>query len=185
MFIKSLKGCSVFVNDQQGKAMAQTTVQEYDRDGMIITVNSKITPPQSGEYVIVFILVGDNVLEYQGRIHIAVFDMNVSEIALFKGKPREHRRAKRFSVNTSAIVPSLVLDKSRVRMLNPIEVTISNLSVSGAKIQAPSNSFIENAIIAMQMCIGDNETEMLGKIMWVRELDNDTMEYGCRFVSEQ
>lgn len=184
MLSKNYTGCSVFIYDQHGKIISRTTVQEFDRKYMTITLRGNVEFPQDEEYLTILIVVDDGVHEYQGVIHKTTFEMNMFKISLFKGQSRESRKAKRHNVNAKGIVSSLIINKTRAKMLNPLPVRVVNISTSGALLEARSNSFSPHACFVLELSVDGNKTELLGCIEWIRAINEETENYGCQFLAK-
>lgn len=182
MVMGNYKGCSIFVEDSKGNPIAKTVVLSQDQTHMTLTVEGNIELPKFNEAVTVLILRPDGVHAYQGNAHRSPGNPTVTDIDIYKGHIKEDRKSKRFGVNVNAYIPNLVFNHYTVPLLKPMSVTVVNLSTIGALIRARTNSFIENSGIELSLNIGGRDTNIYGKIVRVRDVDEENTEYGCKFI---
>lgn len=182
--IGSYKGHHIFVRDESGNDVANTTVLDHDRDIMTVSIEGASGSIENNTPVTVLILARNGVHEYSGRLKRSVLDSAITNIALYKGKVKENRQAARFTVHTMAMVESLVINSNPAPLLNPLPIFIENLSASGALIKTAPDCFTLNAIVQFRMDIGEKSTTIDGQIVWIKPVNKKITEYGCRFIAE-
>lgn len=172
-------GRLIYVYDQDGNNLASTTVLKC-RSDMIITVKGIIR--NSSEFVAVLIIEPDGVHEYQGRIARENTAYMTTDLALFKGKVKELRSSKRYTVKVMARVDFLLFGEKHTPLPHPVEALVVNLSTSGVLLQAKPNSFNANSVVELELPIGDDVAKLRTKIMRIKHIDGVTEEYGCEFI---
>lgn len=178
---KNYKGCRIFIHDENGSEIAHTTITEYDSDYMRATIPCVLNI-ENTEFVSVLIITNEGIHEYLGKILKPLFNSLSSQIALFKGQlKKEVRNAKRYSINTTAQIQSLVIRSNPAPLLNPLNVSILNLSSSGSLIRATPDCFRMNSVLEMKLSLGSNLTTIYGQIVRINNVDQTVTDYGCKF----
>ncbi|MEG1687724.1 MAG: hypothetical protein RR276_07565, partial [Angelakisella sp.] len=122
-FSGEFNGCRIFIRGMKDQEIGTTTVVDYNREHMTVTVRGTFYNAEDSGFVVVLILANDSVYEYNGKLRRSTLYPANSEIALSHGQLLEHRGAKRFPVNAPATVDNLVVDNRLFPLLTPIEVT--------------------------------------------------------------
>lgn len=174
--------CHVIVYDENENPIANTTVLSHDKIGMKISIACTLREHRIDDKIALMIIMENGVHEYRGTIRNMSSYPCLTEIALFNGHVKENRGVVRRIVNTDAFISSLVFDYIPSPLLNPLKLSIVNLSTTGALISAKPDSFRNGACIEIVFKIGIKDTIIYGKIVRIRTVDVSVEEYGCRFI---
>lgn len=182
----SYVGCRTFIYDENGDEIIKTHITEHGKDDMTITVKGAINPEKSDAPVTVLIISDEGIYEYSGRVRKFASSYMETKIGLFGGcEKKDTRESKRYPINMPASVKSLMINEEAIPLLNPLSVSVLNLSTSGALIKASADCFTKDSIIQMLVDINGHATNIYGRIVRVKEVDASTAEYGCQFVYAQ
>lgn len=177
-------GCRIFIQDEDGNNVASTTVIEHNKAYMTILVRGILNNVRSDVFVTVLIMSNNGIHEYRGKLRKMLTASSATEIALFQGQlKKESRISKRYVVNTKAVVKSLIINRNHVPLLNPLDISIENLSSSGVLIRTQPNCFNVNSIIELKLNIGNSPTTLYGKVVRLQAVDTHNTEYGCKLIS--
>lgn len=182
--ITNYTGCRVYIHDENGVDLASTVITEHNKDYMIITIPGLYSAPDNSGVVNVLILTDSGLHEYRGRLRKSVINPTSTEVLLFKGTvKKDYRAARRYTVNTEAVAQGLFMNASNAPFLDPLCVSLVNLSTSGALIKAEPNYFPMDAVIQLRLRLGEAMTTVYGQIVRIKDLGPSATEYGCKFIS--
>lgn len=174
------RGCRIFIHDDVSqKTIAETVITEYSKVSLVITVDSLYSELKEYQLVTVIILNSNCIYEYKGVLRKQPAS-SLTEIALFKGKTKESRTSKRYSVNTPAKVETLVIANRLVSLPDPLEALVLNISTKGALIKTSSALNI-GTTFQLIMSIGNKETILNTSVVRMNYIDAHNTEYGCKF----
>lgn len=171
--------CSIFIYDTSYNHLGTTKVTRYSRESLRIEVEE--LPPQliAGDICQVLILTQPSPCEYHGRIKK---EGRKKIIALFYGHKRENRRVIRYNVNLSAKIENLVCEGKAYPLHTPLEITLINISKSGARFAAPNYTLFNGDRFQMRMKISDSDKLLIAEVVNNLDVNSDKSEYGCRFL---
>ncbi|MCL2501458.1 MAG: PilZ domain-containing protein [Defluviitaleaceae bacterium] len=173
--------CTVLVYAPNNKYITEDTISEHDKKQQWIELRRGL--PQSlrvADICSLLILTAPSPCEYKGRV---VRDMSRFVFALFKGQEKENRRMERYAVNFTATVEALIIDGEIFPLFEILAVNIINISRTGVRFSAPSNSFLVRDRFTLRMKISGNDR--LFTAVAVNSVDRGCFtEYGCRLIGE-
>lgn len=173
-------GSNVFIYDLEGNHIVNTRITSHDKVAKQIEVAVMPSQLKVNDECKLFILTSPTPCEYQGKVK--KFG-GVYSFAMFQGQIKENRVAARYKVNTPAMLNAYISDGKQYELLNPITVTLINISTSGVRFRAPYYSLTEGDKFRIKMTISGSEKSLIAET--INHLDNKTeaTDYGCRFIN--
>ncbi len=188
----NLKGCAVQIYDKLDYLVMESTVSSHDtRLSEIelgefalypdLTSLEEATGLKDGATYRVRIMCLPVPYEYVGN---AILKGGYRVIVLYRGEISENRHNPRYKVDAPASIVSLVYENKAYVMLAPLEVRIVNVSQSGVRFSAKHNTMSLGDSFEMILPIGGKKQSLLAKVMNCVDVDPETTEYGCSFLSK-
>lgn len=177
--LRNLVGCEVFVYGDRATdtdALVHTTIQEYDKNWSIITINSALQELEEGKKVTVLTLGVSFVMEFQGTIR-KTDRTRKCRIALYRGEEKEKRHNSRYKVNIPAQITGIMIG-TKVVGFPLTDITILNLSTSGILVLAPRVNLKIDSSFQIKMPINQKNVSVIVKVMWMKEVNETQMQYG-------
>ncbi|MEG0542762.1 MAG: PilZ domain-containing protein, partial [Angelakisella sp.] len=171
------KGYTAIIISDTVDSEVRTTILEHDTNFMTISVRGRLPGIAFGEHVTILILMPSCVHEFSGVPRKS--NGMSSSLTLYNGRLKESRSAVRYTVNSPAVVENLIFDDKLAPMCNPLNVRLINVSTSGALIRAKPNYFCKDAAAELKITV---ETVVQGVVVRVQEVDDETTDYGFRFI---
>jgi len=172
-------GCSVFIYDEAGNELGNTTVTSFDKNTLWLKVKRMPPTLYANDVCRLLILTAPAPREYHGRVLI---EGTGKTIGIYKGKEKESRKTVRYKVNFPAQIENLIYDEKACPLHTPIEVRLINISKSGVRFRAPFYSLFYGAKFQMRMKINDSEKLLIAVAINHMDKNSETTEYGCRFL---
>ena len=172
-------GCAILIYDEHGSPLGSTLVTSHDKSTMRIKVQEIPSGFKKGSERAMLILTSPAPCEYQGRL---LHEGKEKVIAIYKGRVRENRGAKRFKVNSPAIIENLICDGKAYKLHTPLEVELINISKSGARFRAPNYALSDGSRFQLRIKISKSEKLLIADAIYHVDRDDGTSEYGSRFL---
>lgn len=180
--LKDFKGLRAIVRDEEsGNIITETTIQEHDKTLMVISVESRPFDNQGYSRVSVLVISDEEILQFLGNVRKYSAAGRV-QIALFKGKLKEDRSNKRFSIGAPAVIENLIVDGLMQPLAKPEQVTVVNISTSGALVRTSPNMLQLYGFFQLKIMINGQETVLNNCVMRTHKSGQAFSEYGCKFV---
>jgi len=188
MAAQNFKGCPAIVYDNYNNYIAKTIISNHNKKEMFIEIPedlesianvNRLHIAQVTRLKILIIHPGGAV-EFNGtRRRIR---NGISEIALFNERPREARTSVRHKLEFPATITNMT-DKSGQKYFNPpLDITVENISTTGALITAPPGHFGLEAVLEIHLNIQGSDVMLRGRVVRRQEQGEDPATYGCRFI---
>lgn len=172
-------GCKVFIyTEGKEKLSIDTTIVEYNSVKLNIFVNGSLPELKDNDKVSLVLLLDTTIIEYQGVIRRADTSGN-REITLFKGHEKEDREERRYELNITSIIEGLLVG-SNIVVINPGAVAvIVNISKSGILVRMKAGILNKGTSFRIRMDVSGVGTVLDAKVMRLRLLSENEVEYGC------
>ena len=176
--IPDYEGCAVFVYDQENNRVAEAMILDHNRRDHIIRISHTLENVRSTERLNLLIVHPDEVNEYSGTLRSIIAGSR--ELALFRQRPRQGREAVRHEINETAV--AIIVDEELKPVSEDIQVTVVNMSTSGAMVKSQFARFKVGDALEIKMNFGGTESLLHAKIVRDRYLGDGIAEFGCKFV---
>ena len=175
-------GSTALVYDNAGENLARTIVTDYDKVRSLMSL--KKIPPELkiGDVCRLLILTEPVPRECHGKIKS---DVGNKIIALFKLEEKENRGSSRYKVNFSAFIEKMIYDNKPYDLLRPVEINLMNISTSGMRFFAEPNTVTHGDRFQIRIYLNMDVKVLVTEIVNHREIDENRIEYGCRFVENK
>lgn len=179
-------GCTAFIHDEKtGDRRAETIVRNHDRAEHIITVDARPFGSWDPSQVIVLVLSGGEITEYRGTMRKQKATDFRREIAIFKGQTKEARRTTRYTVVINARIENAIISGNVMRMPNPLDVQVENISTDGVLLHSAVSFFHVGSSFQLALDIGGQKTLLNTTVVRLKALVGGGVEYGCKFLPQK
>ena len=96
-----------------------------------------------------------------------------------KENGRDKRKDTRHKADFKSSVDALIYDGDTYPLFNPISVNVVEISKSGIRFNAPSNTFTVGDNFTMQIKLNENDKSFTALVVNITTKDDDDCEYGC------
>ena len=176
--IPDYEGCAVFVYDQENNRVAEAVILDHNRRDHIIRISHTLENVRSTERLNLLIVHPDEISEYSGTLRSIIAGSR--ELALFRQRPRQGREAVRHEINETASV--CIVDENLKHVSEAAQVTVVNMSTSGAMIRSQFGRFKVGDSLEILMKFGGTESVLHAKIVRDRYISDGVAEFGCKFI---
>jgi len=170
----------VVIYDKDYNYVTKTVVTGHDRKAMHIEIASVDEELRVGMRLYLLIIHGEGASEFRGVVRTVSFSM--SEISLFAEKPRAGRGAVRHTLNVPASVSKLIIDREEHKPNEPMQVTIENLSSTGALVKSPVLYFEAGTILQIDFSIHDREATINARVVREQINSDNSYSFGCQLM---
>lgn len=171
--------CNVLIYDIHDNHLGSTVVIDHDKSEQRIQVNAIPERLKVNNDCRLIILASPTPCEFHGKLKR---EGSSYFIAMFQGQEKDNRKAIRYTINTPAIIDSLVVDEKAHSLQTPIKVDLINISTNGVRFRAPFYSFENGDSFHMHLVISNNTKTIVAKV--INNIDSEPYysDYGCRFL---
>lgn len=173
--------CKIIINHENGGLIAETTILEYDKDLAQLGVSNYLYPFAVNQKLSVIIFCDGGVYTFRGNVRRCSGGMAL--IALYKGNVKKDRQRERYAVKAPARIDMVVSEDDIKPLEHPYNVTVLNISTSGALVRADIDAFELNTAVQLNLKINGEATPILSTVVRKTPIDNNTADYGCQFIS--
>jgi len=170
---------TVLVYDTYGNYLNSSVVTSHDREARQVELEKLPEELNANENCKLIILSSPTPCEFQGKVKKLGAGFY---IALFQGQERESREAPRYPVATPALITAHIIDDQVYGIQTPIKVKLINISTTGIRFSAPYYSFDHGDLFQMDLFIGKTQKKVTAKVVNNVDNNDDTSDYGCRFL---
>jgi hypothetical protein len=175
-------GSPVVVYDDDGNRLAHSEVLDFNKTEMRLEVDELPDSIATGEVYDLLIICAPTPWEYKGRVLGSGLKR---EFALFQGKQRDSRGARRFKVDFHAGIEAFVSEGQIFALHKPVGIRVVNISKTGLRFVAKHTTLKFGDVFHMRMALSDsNEKQLEAEVVNTNIKEDSTAEYGCRFISE-
>lgn len=174
---------AVVFNVKTQELLGQGEVTDFDRRTMTITMRRAALAQQLESHVLITLFCPGALLEYRGTVHLTEMTSGKVTISLYKGKPLESRQAQRHAVNIAGVVDCYFFNGKRMEMTRPVEALVEDMSTSGLRMRCEGGFLNVGVCFELKIAPGGVPALLLARVVRVRELSEETAEYGCRFLT--
>ena len=175
-------GCMALIFDVDGNELGETFVNSISNSNTHINLENLPKVLNIGSACKLLILTDPQPCEFNGKI---VNDGEANIVAIFQGRERGRRRDVRYKTNATAQIDCLILEGNEYSLLEPIDVTVINLSISGIRFSAPRNTLIQGDIIKLILSLTNAIKFLIVEVVNLMDIDTTNSEYGCRFLTSE
>jgi hypothetical protein len=101
---------------------------------------------------------------------------------MFQGQEKESRGATRYSVDTPALIDSLIFEDHPYPLHSPVKVVLINVSTTGMRFRAPYYCLTVGDVVKMHLVVSGSEKQLLAKVVNHIDKESESSDYGCRFL---
>ena len=175
-------GCTAFVYCNAGENLLRTIVTDYDKIKSLITLQSVPDELKIGDICRLLVLTEPCPRECYGRVKS---DVGNKIIALFKWENKEKRGASRYNVNFPAFIEKMIYDDQPYDMFKSVEITLMNISTGGMRFFAKPDTVLLEDKFQIRIHLNSDVKVLIAKIVNERQINDDRIEYGCRFFDKK
>jgi len=170
---------NVLIYDSNGEHLTNTVVTDHDKDEQQIQVNHLPKELKVNDTCKLLIMTSPTPCEYLGKVKKVGGNLF---IAMFQGQEKESRGATRYTVNSPALIETLIVDGKPYNLHTPIKVRLINISTSGVRFRAPFYSLDDGDVFRMYMEISHNKKKLTAQVVNHVDKQPDSSDYGCCFI---
>jgi hypothetical protein len=175
---KEYNNCTVLINDEKGRRIAETEILYHDELRNQIEVDD-IPDLEVGALYECLILTSPTPHAYKGRIHKRP---KTKVIALFEGKETENRRDTRYKTDLPANVVGVIRHGKTYTLDKPIVGKVKDISRRGLRYASSSNAINVGERIRVSITSGGGEKNLSAEVLYSLDVPPDNSEYGCLLV---
>jgi len=172
-------GFSILIYDMDGCTLGKAVVSKHNIDRQLFELQDTFPVLNTGDKCRILILSSPSPFECFGKFirhGVKTF------IAVYNGREKENRKAVRYSVDSPALVEHLIYNGRAYPLLNPLKISLINISKSGVRFTAPFGSLSDGARFQMSMPINNNNKLLIADVINHIDSPPESSEYGCRFL---
>ena len=174
------ENCPAFIYDEDGGLVGSSRITEHDRYNVSIRVSGEFKEIKQGSRLNVLIVHDGGASEYNGVARGAA--KNEREISLFNHQERDGRNSIRHTVDSPAVIEHTIVAGERVPLYAPLEVTIVNISTTGALVRSPVGLFSVGTVLEVVLRVDGQDNRLLGEIVRLKANLRGTWDYGFKFI---
>lgn len=183
-YLIDYKGCKTVVRDVQShQVIADTTILEYDKKTAVATLDSSDFNTLDCTRITMLVLYEGVLYEFHGNIRRPAPPGRVV-IAMFKGRVKEDRTARRYAVNAPAMIESLIINGRQEPLPYPEPATIINISTGGMLLRVESMKIGAAASFRVRLMIDGTPTYLNNCAVRTHKKGPGYIEYGCAFLPD-
>jgi len=176
----NFEGNTVLIYTPEGEELRQTVISAHDKTLQQIEVRNGV--PQSldiGDVCPILIMTQPTPIEFQARVAKSGTER---VFVLFKGKTKEDRQHTRYKVNFPARLDSFISDGQTFPLHKPLEIRVIDISRSGIRFAAPTNSLMKGDKFSIVLNFDGGEKTFVGTVKNLRDRNGVLAEYGCKLM---
>ena len=170
---------TALIYDSDGNYQISTFIVSHDREARHVITDSMPENAKVNENCKLIILTSPTPCEFIGKIKKTGGSFF---IALIQGQEKETRVAPRYSISNPALITALVVDGELHRIQTPVKIALINISATGVRFRAPYYSFDVGDEFQLDLIIGKNPKKATVQVVNNVDIDNESSDYGCRFL---
>jgi len=178
--IRELEDCPVIIYNSGGNFLIKAVVVEYDPNEMLLEVSEELPGIRQGERLLLLIIHSGGASEFSATAR-KVYNGR-REMSIFSERQREGRAALRHELNSPAVIQNVIVDNVRMALQQPLQVTVENLSSTGALLKSVMRYFAIGNTLEIEVNIGGQDAMLYGKVVREQLNRDNTVSYGCKFV---
>ena len=170
----------ILIYDENRELITKTVVTGYGKDEMYIEVSEGLEGVRPGTRFHLLVIHPDSVSEFSGKLQS--IRQGIYEISIHGQRQREARSATRYPVKTRAQIKELVVDKETVTLIDPISISIVNISSSGVLIISPNIMLVEGIFLTIEFILSERSYILHCRVVREPDNDSDPDSFGCQIV---
>ena len=176
--------CAIMIyNDDRTELIAKTFVTGYGKEEMYIEVSEGLENVKPGTRLQLLVLHPGSVSEFEGKLRSV--RQGIYEISLFGLRQRDARASTRYPMKTPAQIKELVIDYERVTLIDPLNITIKNISSTGLLIISPEITLVEGVFLKLEFNLGADPYIVNCKVVREPPEGYDTDSFGCQIIFQE
>ena len=173
-------GCTALIFDEDGNELGESFVNSIHNNNMHINLEKLPKALKIGSVCKLLILTSPQPCEFNGKV---VIGGKANIVAIFQGRERSKRNDVRYRTNTVAQIDCLISEGKEYPLLEPIDVTVKNISRKGVRLSAPHNTLMQGNIIKLILSLTNTIEFLMVEVINLTKLSATKSEYGCRFLT--
>ena len=172
--------CPILIFDDQKNLITETIVIGYGKDEMYIEVSEGLENISIGSRLWLLITHADSVSEFSGKL--TSLRQGIYEISIHGQRKRDSRGSPRFPFNIPAVINNFIIDSEVVKLTNPINVTIKNISSTGLMVESKSLPLTKGIMLNIEFKLHDKNTIILCKVVREPTVGSTPDHFGCQLI---
>ena len=168
----------IFIYDEMNNLITKTTVTGYDRDEMYIEVPKGTADIKLKARLHLLIIHSTGVSELSGFLRS--MRQGIYEISFYGEQQREGRTSNRRTIDAFAVISDMQTDSSTAGLQEPIHILIQNISGTGVLVRIENKRLEIGTILQIELNIGGKEVILFAEVIRERDIDGNTIQYGCQ-----
>jgi len=173
-------GAVVFIYDSKNNLVTKTLITDYNRDEMYIEVSSGLEDVRLRSRLHLLILHSGGATELSGFLKSV--RQGIYEISIFGERQREVRASARRTLNASAVISDMITDSSEKGIVEPLPVTIENMSTSGILVKTQAVRFEKGTMLQVEFKVGGKTAIIFAEVVREQKQGDDVYKYGCKLT---
>jgi hypothetical protein len=170
----------IMIYDRDRNFITETVVTGYGKDEMYIEVSEGLENVAPGTRLRLLVIHADSVSELGGSLKSV--RQGIYEISIYGQRRRDARTSARYAYSIPAMIKDLLVETEIVTLVDPISVTIVNLSSTGLLLKSPDMPLVEGIFLKIEFKLRDRNTIINCKVVREPNEDNDPDCFGCRII---
>jgi len=170
------------IYDSNNEFITKTVVTGHDKSTMYISVAHELKEVKTGARLNVLIVHPSGASEFGGILRRARTAISQCEISLFGEKQRYVRASRRHTLNIPAVVNDLIINDQEESFIEPLPITIEDLSSTGIRIKSHVLRFEVGHTLKVEFSLKGRDAIIVGQIRREQVNDDNSFSYGCQLI---
>jgi hypothetical protein len=172
--------CPIFIYDESNNLITETVVTGYGKNEMYIEISEGLEEIAPGTRLRLVVIHADNVSEFAGKL--TSVRQGIFEISIHGQLTRDARGASRFSFNIPGTISTFLVNQEVVKLMNPIHVTIKNISSTGLMIESKDLPLNEGVSLNVEFQLNGRNSIILSKVVRTPTPESEPNCFGCQIL---
>jgi hypothetical protein len=172
--------CPIFIYDENNNLITETVVTGYGKNEMYIEVSSGLESTAPGTRLRLVVIHPDSVSEFAGKL--TSLRQGIYEISIHGQLKRDARGAQRISFNIPGTISTFLINSEVVKLMNPLNITIKNISATGLMIESKDLPLNEGISLNVEFSLNGKNSIILSKVVRTPEPGSDPNCFGCQIL---
>ena len=177
----NFKNCSIIIYDNNNNYITKTIITEHNKRENVIEISENLRNiDKEISRLNVLIIHGEGAVEFSGTLRESRYD--TSTVALYNERQREVRASIRHTLNSPAVIKSLISESGQMSFSPPLNMIIENISATGVLMKSHIEHFALGSIFEIHANIHGKNVVLYGSVVRKQMNADNTVRYGCKLI---
>ena len=168
----------VFIYDTGNNLITRTTVTGFGKDELYIEVTGGLEGVKPGTRLQMLIIHPTGASELNGTLKSV--RQGIYEISIFGERQRDVRTSARRTINASAIISDMVSETGNVKISEPLQIMIENMSTTGILINTKNQRLEPGSLLQIEFSVHGKLCVLYGEVVREQVQDDKAHRFGCQ-----